>query len=297
MENHGWPQCAVREAAAGLAAVRQRPCLVLAAPTLGRHLVPEVRDALGERSLEAIDVILSSHGGDIHAAYLIARELHRRAGQVGVFVPLLAKSAATLIALAGNELVLGPLGELGPLDAQAEERRKADFPADTSCLVAFKGMEQLRHAILDFYDDGVARILKGSGMLPFDACSKSGELTGAVFGPIVSQIDATRVAESARGLELASEYACRLLRRYRKDLHDGVCPGAVHRLIHRYPSHGFVVDLEELSELGFPARAAEEDEGEAIEALATTLPGWPGDVTMVELVFADSAASRALEVA
>ena len=71
-----------------------------------------------------LDVIMSSPGGDVGAAYLVARELRRRFERLTVFVPFRAKSAATLLCLAGDELVLGSLGELVPLDQQYDEKQK-----------------------------------------------------------------------------------------------------------------------------------------------------------------------------
>jgi hypothetical protein len=51
-----------------------------------------------------------------------------RFASLTVFVPFQAKRAATLLCLAGDELALGSLGELGPLDQQVDEKQKADSP-------------------------------------------------------------------------------------------------------------------------------------------------------------------------
>ena len=50
-------------------------------------------------------------------------------------MPFEAKSAATLLCLAADELVLGDLGELGPLDQQYEAKQTADYPLSTSRLL------------------------------------------------------------------------------------------------------------------------------------------------------------------
>ena len=268
-----------RAAAARLAAHRRRPCLIFHTASIRRRLILDVRRALAGATLDPLDVVVSSPGGDIDAAYVIARELRRQGGHVTVYVPLTAKSAATLLCLAADELVLGSLGELGPLDAQYDEKQKADFPVTLSRLAPFTALAQLKDGVMAFYDEAVGRIVQRSGMRPFEACSQAAELTSAVYRTIYQQIDPNRLAESARGLEIGCEYGVRVLRRYRPDVFAKDGEQLIHRLVHAYPSHGFVVDLEELAELGLPARAAEDGaERDAVEALAEAIIEAPEDV-------------------
>ena len=66
-----------------------------------------------------LDLIVVSPGGDGTAAETIL-DLCRKhcTGRLRVVVPLYAKSAATLIALGADEIVMGETSELGPIDAQ-----------------------------------------------------------------------------------------------------------------------------------------------------------------------------------
>ena len=152
-----------------------------------------------------------------------------------------------MLCLVADELVLGDLGELGPLDAQCDERQQADFPLNTSRLALFKALEQLQAMALDAYEDAVQRVVKGSRMSPFDAGTKAAEVTASLYGPIYAKIDPIRVAEGARGLEVGSSYALRILARHRPDIPAERHGELVHRLIHAYPSHGFVIDADELA--------------------------------------------------
>jgi ATP-dependent protease ClpP protease subunit len=131
----------IRELGAQLRAHRQHPCLLFVSRHLAHADVLAVRNALEDERGEHLDVIVSSPGGDVEAAYLVARELRRRFGALTVFVPFRAKSAATLLCLAADELVLGSLGELGPLDQQYNEKQKADGPLSTSRLLPFKALQ------------------------------------------------------------------------------------------------------------------------------------------------------------
>ena len=98
-------------------------------------------------------------------------------------------------------------------------------------------------------------IFKVSEMRAADATSKAAELTGNLLGPLYARVDPMVVAKAARGLEVGSEYAARILRRYRPEL-AAEADSLIRRLVHAYPSHGFALDLEELRELGLGARGS-----------------------------------------
>jgi hypothetical protein len=284
VESRGQVEMRMRELVGGLAAVRQHPCLLFVSSTIQGQDVVTLRKALGEHQGEHLDAIVASPGGDVGAAYLVARELRRRFARLTVYVPLQAKSAAILLCLAAEELVLGALGELGPLDQQYDEKQQADFPLSTSRLVPFRALEQLQRVAADTYDGLVTRILEKSGMRPFEACSKAAELTSSLYGPLYAQMDPTRIAECARGLELGMEYTLRLLRRYRPELEGEQAKKIVHTLVHAYPSHGFIIDFEELAELGLPVRAPEAGETPLMDELATALVEYGTAADLIDLV-------------
>jgi hypothetical protein len=82
----------------------------------------EIYDALStipEKS--KIDVILFSRGGDPDQAYLIGTLLQEFATEkLTVIVPRYAKSAATLLACAADEIIMLPPSELGPIELMIE---------------------------------------------------------------------------------------------------------------------------------------------------------------------------------
>lgn len=67
-----------------------------------------------------LDVILHTPGGLALAAVQIARTVKDHRGHTTVFVPHYAMSGGTLIALAADEIVLGPHAVLGPIDPQID---------------------------------------------------------------------------------------------------------------------------------------------------------------------------------
>jgi hypothetical protein len=276
---------AIRRFTADLARARGRPALLLCHVELERRHVLPVAEAMSELADgQPLDLVLESPGGDVEAAYLIARELRRQVSHLTAFVPYVAKSAATLLCLAADELVLGDLGELGPLDAQRHERQKGDFPMPTSGLAPFQSLEQLQQRATGMYDHLVRRIVSRSGMRVFEAGSKAAELTSALYSPIYAQIDPHRLAESARSLEVGAQYAEKVLRRYRPEVFARHGRALVERLVRAYPSHGFILDLEELEDLGLPARASQGDEVVPMGCLGFTCLQAPDDVELIELI-------------
>jgi ClpP class serine protease len=65
-----------------------------------------------------IDVILHTPGGLVLAASQIADALKSHPAKVTLFVPHYAMSGGTLLALAGDEIVMAPHAVLGPVDPQ-----------------------------------------------------------------------------------------------------------------------------------------------------------------------------------
>jgi hypothetical protein len=75
----------------------------------------ETVNGVSERNL---DLIIHSPGGSAEAAESIVEYLRQRFDNVRVFVPIAAMSAATMVALSGDEIVMGQHSQLGPIDPQ-----------------------------------------------------------------------------------------------------------------------------------------------------------------------------------
>ena len=168
----------IRQAVEGLVALRQRPCLALLAPMIDRADAVAVKLALQGLDAAALDVVVGSHGGDLDACFLVARELRRHASQIAVFAPCCVKSAAGLIGLVADELVLGGLGELGPLDPQVDEKQDGDPPVRISTLSVSGAFQQLQASAVGLYEETIKRILNGSPIRTIDAASAAADLVG-----------------------------------------------------------------------------------------------------------------------
>jgi len=77
-------------------------------------LVNKLREAGVERAY----LLVNSPGGAMHSSYKIALAVRQALKKVTTFVPHVAASGGTLLALAGNEIVMGPMSHITPLDTQ-----------------------------------------------------------------------------------------------------------------------------------------------------------------------------------
>jgi hypothetical protein len=278
----------VRDAARCLSEVRGRTLLVLTAQ-LAPPTVRAVREVLPHHGRH-LDLVLRSPGGCVCCAYVVARELHRRFERVEVFVPLATKSAATLIALAADELVLGDLGELGPLDAQSDNLGTDSRP-DRSCLKLSEALALFKGYARDACEE-LARSLTENGIRSDDAYRTATEFAGKICQPLYGQLSPQALGESMRNNQVGVAYADRILRRYRPELYAQNGPKIIERLAWEYPTHSFVIDREELEEMGVPARAPTAAEALPLEELANALASLPDDTVFIEAIAAPMPAAE-----
>lgn len=176
--------------------------------------------------ITSLEVILESPGGDLDFAIKIYKMLRAHCERLTVIVPFWAKSAASLIALSADRVLLTPYGELGPIDAQVEDPETGEFvPA---------------HSIgraLDFIESTDDRWVKVSL-----AMKLSPMLIGGYLGVV------------SAGEQEVKE-VCIRLKIKDPDL-------AVQALTSKYLSHGYPVTAETLREHGFPIEMISDAEAE-----------------------------------
>lgn len=162
-------------------------------------------------------LILHSGGGDAGSAYLIGKLCREYCNDSFIIcVPRYAKSAATLICCAANEIHMGSLSELGPIDPQID-----NLPA----LGLKYSIEHIAELVKKYPEssDMFARFL-----------SRSLKLINLGYYE--------RVAESA------GQYAEKLLLTHKESLPKEA--GIIAKdLVFNYKDHGFVIDKTEAEEI------------------------------------------------
>lgn len=194
---------------------------------------------------QKIAIIVESPGGAISDAYRIARFLKRHCGGFIAIVPSWAKSAATLLCLGADRIILAEHGELGPIDAQVHV---PEIGRQRSVLNEVQTLERLNAFALRSLDETMQLLLRRTGMRVDHLIPETMKFVDNLMRPLMEGIDTTRWTEMSRVLKVGEEYAIRLLRNsYRK---DGEAEDIARALVEKYPEHGFVIDHVEAKSRG-----------------------------------------------
>jgi hypothetical protein len=101
-------------------------------------------DQLSNLKGKQIDLILETPGGSGEVAEDLVKAMRGQYEDVAVIVPGYAKSAGTIMAMAADEILMGPHSGLGPIDAQIFYQGKR-FSADA----LLEGMEKIKKEVTD----------------------------------------------------------------------------------------------------------------------------------------------------
>lgn len=165
-------------------------------------------------------LFLKSKGGELETAYLISKMCGKvKNKKFVVAIPAEAKSAATLLSLGADEIHMGPLSELGPIDPQID-----GYPA----LAFASAIEKLAK---------IAVAHPGSERIFSEYLSQS-------------KLNLINLGHYERKTASASQYATRLLKQRSKtaeEIHKGQMSDeeiATHFTTH-FKDHNFVIDTDE----------------------------------------------------
>jgi len=262
----------LQKALKGLVDIRKKPLLLLnmdhVAPPSSLLTATELRS----KSFSELDVVLHTPGGHIETAYKIVKLLRQHAKKVNIIVPAYAKSAGTLISLAGENLVMSTTSELGPLDVQIPEHQDGDVDTYKSALNGYKALEQVQRHAIENFDAAVQLIMHRTGgrMRLQDVIKFAIDFSSNTSGDLYRQLHPKSIAEYARSLDVGEQYGTRILTRYMGWQKDKAAR-VIQRMVYTYPSHEFIIDSEELTELGFHIEAPKGDESSSIETIGILL--------------------------
>ena len=226
----------------------------LCAPT--QLAIAEARKTIGKG--ERLEVLLHSPGGHPHVAYMAMRFFRSRYTEVNVIIiiPLVAKSAATLMCLGADHIFMGDLAELGPIDIQINDQ--VEHGAESfSPLNEFKSLEFLRDQALEWMEYYAVMMNHRYGLSVKEALRDSVPLVTGLMRPILEKIDPLDMGGHRRDLAVAEEYAKRMLML----TGNADARKIVRRLVWEYPSHDFYIDIHEALEIGLPVSALTENDG------------------------------------
>lgn len=200
-------------------------------------------------------LLLTTRGGSPDAAFRMARCLQTHYTKLTLHIHGMCKSAGTLLAVGVDEIVLSDFGEFGPLDIQLG--KKDELFESTSGLDITQALTSLNLRTFRYFTDALMGIRRGTkGQISTKLAAEiASKLAVGVYSHIYNQIDPVQLGSVERAMRIVAEYG-RLLSKNRQNLQKD----AIEKLATGYPSHGFVIDLEEAKTLFKLVRQPTDDE-------------------------------------
>lgn len=188
--------------------------------------------------VEVLDLFLFSHGGFAEPAFNISRWCRHYSDKFNVIIPSYAKSAATLLCLGADTLLMGPASEIGPIDPQMRIPDEYGRNQQVSAL-------SIKEAL---------KVIEGLTQGDHSKAMK--------YMPLIEKIDLKILGQYDREIQSAKQRAQHLLKtgsllqdknRNASDKEQKMNSEQVaHQLTEGYYSHGYVIDMNEAKEnLGF----------------------------------------------
>lgn len=205
--------------------------------SIGLGDIPGFMEAVSNVEERELDLFLHSPGGSAEAAESILEYLRTRFDHIRVVVPVAAMSAATMLALGADEILMGAHSQLGPIDPQftlftPEGPRSAPS-----------------QAILDQFE------------MAKEQCKDPANL--AAWLPILRAYLPGLLAQCATQRQLAEEFVAKNLERYMLKGDTQRAKDAAHWFSEftEFKSHGRRVSREKCRELGLNVVDLEDDHG------------------------------------
>ena len=188
-------------------------------------------------SAERLDLFIYSRGGAIEVPWRIASALRQYAGSWNILIPFRANSAATLLALGADEIVLGRHGELGPIDPILSIQRRTGAPRhpDGNPLDDTINVEDVM-AYLRFVREQV-------GLTDQSALAEG-------LGRLAERLDAVGLGSVYRTRSHIRDVAHRMLTSQQSPPGERVMETIVETLATRVYAHGHAIGFAEADDIG-----------------------------------------------
>lgn len=225
--------------------LRKRPLIVYvtslrpnASGQMGTDVIPELCEQILALpgKCQKIDLLIVSSGGDPMVAWRTISILREKVSEIAVLIPQMAYSAATLLSLGADEIIMHPFGNLGPIDPQITVNRKGPDGKNDTIHFSAEDMDGL----LDFARDK-ARLSDQQQM-------------AEAFRLICSEAGALSIGFALRSSRLSQQLGVKLLQTRKKanKKDDRKAREIVERLNKQYFAHGYALGRSEAREIGLP---------------------------------------------
>lgn len=189
--------------------------------------------------------ILYSSGGDGKSAYRIASLLKNFCNELIIILPEMAASAATMLSLAGDKIIMTPLSFFTAVDTSIvhplNPRDKYNDPVRVE-------LEEIRRSIEALVSKNGAknRVVEKPGPVK--------EKTEDIYKTIFNYIHPVSYGAMERSSNL-SEMLCRDILSLKNEAMDSKSADKlIEKLNHEYPAHGYPITRKKAKELGLPVQ-------------------------------------------
>jgi hypothetical protein len=256
---------------------------------------------------DQVVLLIDSSGGSAKAGYQLAMFFRHFCGRFVALVPRAAKSAATLLAIGADEIILGNSGELGPVDAQVLEGN--DY---VPVLDRVKALERLHASALEAFDRTMALLTLRTEQDVDELVPIAADFAARLSQPYIQKQDMLEYTRMSRVLKIGEDYASRLLyrqgehrlkssegngsarsddqpnlQRAKRDAEDALLEDELfsdysdpskrrarllaQHLVGAYPDHDFAIDADEAKRIKLQVRDPSDDLAHTIDELYLVL--------------------------
>ncbi|MHB8075180.1 SDH family Clp fold serine proteinase [Desulfosporosinus fructosivorans] len=196
-------------------------------------LVPLYKQLKDIGHTKKIDLILHSYGGAVDTPYKVVTLIREFCEEFSVIVPFVAKSAASMLVLGADEVVMGPISELGPIDPLVKHPVYKDILVPVQAV--WHCLDYLQRSIINSSDP---------------------EITSFMVTPLLDKLDPWLIGDYEKTIKASQQYAETLLTRYMLKDDLGRVPNVTRTLTEGYFSHGYPIGWREAKDLGLKVTEA-----------------------------------------
>lgn len=197
-------------------------------------LVPLYQQLKDIGHTQKIDLLLHSYGGSVDTPYKVVMLIREFCDEFAVIVPFVAKSAASMLVLGVDEVVMGPISELGPIDPLVKHPVYKDILVPVQAV--WHCLDYLQRSIIN---------------------SPNPEVASLIVTTLLNNIDPLLIGDYEQTLKASWQYAETLLSRFMlKDDLERV-QSVTKALTEGYFSHGYPIGRREAKELGLKVTEAD----------------------------------------
>lgn len=199
-------------------------------------LIPLYKELKEIGHTKKIDLVLHSYGGVVDTPYKVVMLIREFCEEFAVIVPFVAKSAASMLVLGADEVVMGPISELGPIDPLVKHPVYKDLLVPVQAI--WHCINYLQRSIIN---------------------SAYPEVTSYIVNPVLDKLDPWLIGDYEKTIKASQQYAETLLSRYMLKNKPECVRNVTNALTEGYYSHGYSIGRREAKDLGLIVTEASEE--------------------------------------